>query len=234
MKTSSPESGYSQQELAADEQIRQKIVRQGVSALTDAELLSIVIRDGGKDRSALKLGTELLAHYNNSLTELGLADVSRLRMFGGMGLGRAVVVAAAMELGKRRKAEEAVSIQTITTKEDVVSLFKPLIAELPHEEFWALYLGASHRILDKIKISQGGVAGTVVDNRLIIKRALDKLAAAILIVHNHPSGISTPSPEDRTLTDRLKQAAALFDIQLTDHIIITSGECFSFRAEGLI
>lgn len=221
-------------ELSDDEKIRQKLIRQGASELTDAELLSIVLRDGGKEISAIGLSKALLARYNGNLTELGLAGIAQLRMFGGMGLSRAAIVSAAIELGKRRKVEEAVHIQTISTREDIVALFKPEIAELPHEEFWALYLGPSHRILDKIKISQGSATATIVDNRLIIKRALEKFATSIIIVHNHPSGQSCPSDPDIELTEKLQAAATLFDIQLIDHVIITSGESYSFRAQGLL
>ena len=155
-------------------------------------------------------------------------------MFQDMGLPRASVVAAAMELSKRLKVEESIDIRMIAAKDDVVALFKPLLADLPHEEFWALYLGASHRILDKIKISQGSATATLVDNRLIVKRALDKFATAIIIVHNHPSGQPAPSNPDIELTNKLRDAAALFDIRLLDHIVVTSGESYSFRANGLL
>ena len=223
-----------EKELTPDETIRQKLIRQGASELTDAELLSIILRDGGKDSTAIALSEALLNHYQGNLTELGLEKIAKLRMFRSLGIGRAAVVAAAMELGKRRKVEESINIQAIQGKEDVVALFKPLISELPHEEFWALYLGASNRILDKVKISQGSSTATIVDNRLIIKRALDKFATSVIIVHNHPSGQPKPSLQDEEITTKLKEAAALFDIRLTDHIIITAGESFSFLGNGLL
>ncbi|MDL2230571.1 DNA repair protein RadC [Alistipes sp. OttesenSCG-928-L06] len=223
-----------EKDLTSDETIRQKLIRQGASGLTDAELLSIILRDGGKELSAIGLSEALLDHYNGNLTELGLEKINKLRMFRGMGIGKAAVVAAAMELGKRRKVEESVNIRAISGKEDVVALFKPLISELPHEEFWALYLGASNRILDKVKISQGSSTATIVDNRLIVKRALDKFATSIIIVHNHPSGQPKPSTQDEEITAKLKAAAALFDIRLTDHIIVTAGESFSFLGNGIL
>jgi DNA repair protein RadC len=218
----------------SDEAIRQKLIRQGAAGLTDAELLSIVLRDGGKDQSAIELSEALLDRYNGNLTGLGLERIAALRMFRGMGIARAAVVAAALELGKRRKAEEAVGIDVITGRDDVVAIFKPLIAELPHEEFWALFLGAANRILDKVRISQGGTAATIVDNRLIVRRALDQFAASIVIVHNHPSGQPEPSVQDRQVTEKLRAALNFFDIHLTDHIVVTSGECFSFREKGLL
>lgn len=202
--------------------------------MTDAELLSIILREGSKNLSSIQLSEEVLNHYNGNLTELGLEKPAKLRMLHGMGIARAAVIAAAMELGKRRKVEESVNIHTITGKEDAVALFKPLISELPYEEFWALYLGASNSILDKVKISQGSSTATIVDNRLIIKRALDKFATSIIIVHNHPSGHPKPSPQDEEITRKLKAAAELFDIRLTDHIIITAGESFSFLGNGLL
>lgn len=218
----------------ADEKIRQKLIRQGASELTDAELLSIVLRDGGKGRSAIALSEELLASHHGSLTELGLERFAALRMFSGMGLVRAAAVAATLELGKRRKTEEAVALSAITSRDDVVAIFKPIIAELPHEEFWALFLGAAGRILDKIRISQGGQAATIVDNRVIVRRAIDRFAQSVVIVHNHPSGQSKPSVQDRELTERLRTALDFFDIVLTDHIVIATGECFSFRENGLL
>lgn len=217
-----------------DEKVREKLISKGASGLTDGELLSVIMRNGPNGESALELAERLLAHYNGNLTEMSLAGISRLRMFGSMGIARAAVVSAALELARRRQSEEAAAVDRLSSKDDVVAYFKPLIAELPYEEFWAVYLGVSNRILDKVKISQGGVSGTVVDTRLIIKRALDKLASSIIIVHNHPSGNPVPSDEDHTVTERLRDAASLFDIILADHVIITSGECFSFRAEGLL
>lgn len=221
-------------ERASDETIRQKLVRQGAAELTDAELLSIILRDGGKELSAIQLSEDILQHYDGNLTELGLEKITKLRMFRGMGIGRAAVISAAMELGKRRKTEESLNIETVTTKEDVVAIFKPLISELPYEEFWALYLGASNRILDRVKISQGSATAILVDNRLIVKRALDKFATSLIIVHNHPSGQPEPSQSDIELTEKLKNAAGLFDIHLADHIVITAGESFSFRGRDLL
>lgn len=216
-----------------DEDVRRKLNLQGVSGLTNAELISILLRTKKKE-SAIRISFDILHHFDDNLTRLGLEKVSDLRRVAGMGLPSASMIAAALELGKRLKLEEAVNIDTIRTKEDVVALFKPSLAGLPHEEFWALYLGASHRIIDRIKISQGSATATIVDNRLIIRRALDKFATSLIIVHNHPSGNPTPSAQDAELTEKLGKAAGLFDIQLTDHIIITTGESYSFRANGLL
>ncbi len=218
----------------SDAAVREKLLARGTGALTDEELLSVVLREGGKDLSALEVSRELLTRHNGSLAELSLAGLSELRMVRGMNLGRAAVVAAAMELGRRRKAEEALAIENVSSNDEVVALFKPLLAGLPHEEFWAVYLGPSNRILEKVKIGQGGTAGVVVDYKLIVKRALDRLASSMIVVHNHPSGNPSPGESDRMLTERLRAAAELFDIRLLDHVIVTPGESFSFRAEGLL
>lgn len=217
-----------------DADVRQKLVSVGAASLSDAELLSLIIRDGSNGTSAIELASDLLSNYGNNLTELGLAEIPKLRMFKNMGIGRAAVVAAAMELAKRRKVDEAVTIECINNNDDVISIFKPIIGELNYEEFWVTYLGTSNRILDKIKIGQGGSNGLVVDNRLIIKRALDKFAVSMILVHNHPSGSPEPGNSDRMLTDKLVEAASFFDIRVLDHIIITSGSCLSFRAEGYL
>ena len=215
-----------------DELVRQKLLAKGAQGLTDAELLSIIIRNTSNGESALALSQSLLDRYNGNLSELAKTDISKIRMFGGMGVSRAAILSAALELGRRRHQSETAAIERFDTKDDVVKYFKPLIAELPYEEFWALNLGVSNRLLDKVKISQGGINGAVVDARLIVKRALDKLATSIIIVHNHPSGNCQPGHSDKILTEKLKNAVAFFDITLADHIIITSGECYSFRANG--
>jgi DNA repair protein RadC len=139
---------------------------------------------------------------------------------------------AAAELG-RRAAGGVPQVSVITSKEDVVSIFAPL-AELPHEEFWALYLSSSGRVIDRVKLSQGGVSGTVVDHKLVVKRAVELLAASIILVHNHPSGLAEPSPQDLALTETLVSAAALFDIAVVDHVIISGSGAFSFAESGAI
>ncbi len=212
-----------------------KLQVKGPASLSDAELLSVIFRTGiPKQKTALELSEEILRTFEGNLTELGKASFSRLRMTAGMGETKAVVLAAVMEISKRCKMEESVTIQTVTSKEHIIALFKPMLSELPYEEFWALFLGASNKIIDRIKISQGGTSVTIVDNRLIIKRALDKLASSVIIVHNHPSGNPEPSAKDIELTERLDEALALLDIRLMDHIIVTYGECFSFRANNLL
>ena len=208
----------------SDKQVREKLIARGASALTDTELLSILLHGSGPGGPATELAGRLLDRFEGSLAELRSAE--------SLGIARAAVLSAALELGRRLRAEQSRSLDQVQTDRDVIEMFRPLIAELPYEEFWALYLNSSNRVLDRVRISQGGVSATVVDHRLIVKRAVEKLAHAVILVHNHPSGSELPSEEDRTVTERVAQAVSLFDIALLDHIIVTSGPCYSFRNEG--
>lgn len=205
----------------------------GAAALSDAELLALVIREGTELRSPLELAERILAAFGGSLAELGSAGVSRLRQTEGCGTKRAVQIAAAAELARRITREKTQGIETVTGKADIARLFAPL-AELPHEEFWVVYLTSGGRIIDRARASQGGVSGTVVDHKIIVKRAVELLATSIILVHNHPSGIAQPSRDDAAVTETISAAAALFDINIVDHIIIAAGGCFSFRENGLL
>lgn len=221
-----------EQDKYTDREIRERLVTQGAEALSDAELLSILLRDGQNGKPAVELASRLLERFDDSLARMGRCDLAQIRQVEGLGVARAAVVIAALELGRRYRADENFMRDTIHSNRDVIEVFRPLLADLPYEEFWAVYLSASNRVLDKIRISQGGVTGTVVDYRIIVKRAVELLASAVILVHNHPSGSPQPSPEDLTVTGKLSRAASLFDIQLADHVIITAGECYSFRQEG--
>ena len=198
----------------------------GVDALTDRELLSLLTED---EQSA----EALLAAYGGSLARVGSEEAARLRMIGGLGLRRARMLLAAAELGRRITAARAAETDVVSSSDDVVRLFRPQLETLSHEECWA-YLTSSNRIIERQRVSQGGVQGTVVDHRLIIKRALELLATQLILIHNHPSGAAEASPQDKVLTERIAQAAALFDIRLLDHIIIAREGDFSFLREGLI
>lgn len=215
----------------SDAQVREKLWHRGPASLSDAELLSILLGKGEGGLSALELAEKVLQKTGN-LLQLSLLSPKELRMVENLGLGRAAHVATALELGRRFRAQEALSKDTLESDRDVIELFQPRLATLIHEEFWVVYLNTSNKILEQIRISQGGISGTVVDVRLIIKRALERLASAILLVHNHPSGNPAPSDQDRQITRQISQAAALFDIRVIDHIIITAGSCHSFRRDG--
>ncbi len=213
--------------------IRNKLITRGVGALTDAELISLVVDDGSAREDAVKLGEEILTQCG-SVAAFASMDIARLRMVEGIGLKRAGRIVAAAELGRRVSALQVNDVVTINSSSDAVNIFRPLFEGLQHEECWVLYLTNSNRVIERQRVSQGGVQGTVVDHRLIAKRALELLATQIIMAHNHPSGSAEASRQDITLTNRIVDALSLFDIRLLDHLIITRSEEFSFRSRGLI
>lgn len=217
-----------------DKEVREKLATRGAESLTDAELIGVVIQEGDPGESAVELAERVLSAAGESLVQLARMDLGRLRQTAGLGVKRAAWLSAALELGRRLKIEEASAAEFLRGHHDVVRIFRPLLAGLPHEEFWVVYLTTANRVMDRVKISQGGVSGTVVDHKLIVKRAVELLASSIIMVHNHPSGIAKPSPDDLAVTERVARAASLFDIALVDHIIISQESFFSFRLEKLL
>ncbi len=220
-------------ERSTDREIREKLVSRGVESLSDAELISIILGDGG-EYSAIETATRILDANGSSLLTLSRADMPRLRMTEGIGMRRAAVLTAAFELAVRLRNQEAAAPSVIRTKDDVAEIFAPQLSRLKHEEMWALYLTSANSVIEKRRISQGGVTSLTVDYKLVVKRAIELLSPAMIIVHNHPSGIASPSPEDIALTARITEAAALFDILLVDHIIIADNASYSFRQHGHI
>lgn len=218
-----------------DKQLREKLVARGPESLTDVELLAVLLQDGAASHdSTTELAEKILANPENTFTSLSRMDIRQLRMIGSIGMRKAALLSAAFELSRRTAIETAEAPAAIRSNDDVFKMFQPQLSALPHEEFWVLYLSSANTVIDKAKVSQGGVSATVVDHKLIVKRAVELLASGLILVHNHPSGVARPSDEDRFLTDKIELAASLFDIAVLDHLIITSGECFSFRKEGLI
>lgn len=203
------------------------MVARGIGSLDDRELLTLLTDDE-------QLAGALLESAGGSLARLADEDLARLRMIGGLGLRRARMLLAAAEFGRRVALARDEGADIISTSDDVVRLFRPLLGKLTYEECWVLYLTASNRIIERQRISQGGVQGTVVDHRLIIKRALELLATQIVLVHNHPSGTPEASAQDKALTEKIARAAELFDIRLLDHLIIARDGDFSFLREGLL
>lgn len=199
----------------------------GVESLTDRELLLLLTGDE-------HLSEALMSSCGDSLAGIAAEPEARLRMMGGLGLQKARLLLLAAEFGRRVAVSRAQEADVITTSDDVVRLFRPQLETLLHEECWAVYLTSSNRIVERQRISQGGVQGTVVDHRLIVKRALELLATQLILIHNHPSGAAEASPQDKVLTERVAKAAALFDIRLLDHVIIAREGDYSFRREGLI
>ncbi len=206
--------------------IADKLAARGAEALTDCELLTLLTEDG-------QLAAALLDAYGGSCRRIAAEELSRLRMAQGLGLKRAQTLLAAAEFGRRAAAgvEEA---DVIATSDDVARLFRPQLESLAHEECWAVYLTSSNRVVERQRISQGGVQGTVVDHRLVVKRALELLATQLILIHNHPSGAAEPSAQDKALTEKVTRAAALFEIRLLDHVIVSREGDFSFRAAGLM
>jgi len=219
---------------AAEDRPREKLIEKGTSSLSDAELLGILISSGTKDKSAVDLGRELLCMANNNLNNLAKLSVSDLRKLHGIGPARAVTIAAALELGRRRKMAEVQDTIQIRASKDVADIFQPLLSDLSHEEFWILYLNRSNKVISRMKLSQGGVSGTVTDVRIVMKKAVELLASGIILCHNHPSGNLNPSDADSKITQKIKEAGSFMDIQLLDHLIISDKDYYSFADNGLI
>lgn len=210
-----------------------KIATRGIGSLTDSELLSLLLGEGNAAMSAEEMAAKILAECG-SLSALGRTDIARLRMTEGVGLKRAVRIAAAAEFGRRFMSAQAAEVDSIASSDDVTAIFRPLFDGMKYEECWVLYLTNSNRIIERQRLSSGGVQGTVVDRRLVAKRALELLATQVIMVHNHPSGSAVPSDGDKQLTAGIDEALKLFDIRLLDHIIIAGDESFSFRQSGLL
>lgn len=219
-------------EWSFEDRPREKLLSKGISSLSDAELIAIIIGSGNRDESAVELSKRILGSVDHNLNELGKKSVDELIKFKGIGEAKAIGIVAAMELGKRRKMSEIVQKQKITSSRDVYEMFHPVLADLPHEEFWVLLLNRSNKIIDKHKISQGGISGTVTDVRLILRLAIEKLASSVILCHNHPSGNNQPSDADVSITNKIKDAGKLMEIALLDHIIVTDGKYYSFADEG--
>ena len=213
--------------------LHDRLRSRGASALTDEELLALLIEAEGDNRDPQSVARQLIAACG-SMAEVAHTELSRLRMTEGLGLRRAERLTVAAEFGRRVARATARDVECITSDGDVVQLMRPIFDGLSHEECWALYLTSSNRIIERQRVSQGGVQATVVDHRLIVKRALELLSTQIILVHNHPSGAASPSDADKVLTRKIKEAAALFDIQLLEHIIISSEVHFSLRREGMM
>lgn len=214
--------------------IADKLSLRGAAALSDEELVAVVIAETPSDDAAVATARAVVAECGGRLAGVAACDLARLRMVAGLGKAKALRLKAAVEIGSRVAQSSAAAHDVIASDKDVVRIMEPIIGALQHEECWVLYLASSGRVLERMRISQGGVQSTVVDCRLIIKRALELLAVQIVIVHNHPSGTPEPSAQDITLTERVTEAAALFDIRLLDHVIISHGNHYSFRGHNLV
>ncbi len=217
-----------------DDRPREKLLLKGRGALSDAELIAILIGSGSRDESAVGLSKRILASTEHNLSELGKLSIKDLIKFKGIGEAKAVSIAAALELGRRRSGGEALVRKRITCSKDAVDILQPIIGDLAHEEFWVLFLNNSNKVLRKEQLSKGGITGTLVDVRLVMKTALELGAVALVLAHNHPSGTLKASAADKQLTSKLKLAGQSLDISILDHIIVTEKAYFSFADNQLL
>lgn len=218
---------------AEEDRPREKMLLKGVSALSDAELLGILIGSGNKSETAVELSQRILHSVSNNLNTLGKLEIKDLiKDFKGIGEAKAITIVAALELGKRRKLSEALVSPQITSSKDVYDIFHPILADLKHEEVWVLFLNRANKVVKNIQISKGGMTATVVDIRLIMKEGIQTLASAMVLCHNHPSGNTHPSDDDDQITKRLKEAGHIMDIRLLDHIIVCDNSYYSYMDTG--
>ncbi len=227
------EDNLSIKNWAEDDKPREKLMLKGKSVLSDAELLAILIGSGSRNETAVGLCQRILKSVDNNLNALGKLSITQLSNFKGIGEAKAISIIAAMEIGRRRRAEDAVELVKISSSKMVFEIMQPIIGELPHEEFWVIYLNNSNKVIAKTQISKGGITGTVADKRIIFKNAFENNAVAVILTHNHPSGKLEPSDADIQITKELKLAGKQLDVRVLDHIIITENGFFSFADEEI-
>jgi DNA repair protein RadC len=227
-------ASFSIKNWSQDDQPREKLLYKGKAVLSDAELVAILIGSGNRDESAVDLCKRILASVDNNLNALGKLSIKQLTEFKGIGDAKAITIAAALELGRRRRGEEVIEKKKITSSASVFELMQPVIGELQHEEFWIVYLNNSNKIIQKNQLSKGGITGTLVDVRLVLKNALEFGATGLILAHNHPSGTLKPSEADKQITQKLKNAAESLDIKVLDHLIVTENAYFSFADENIL
>jgi DNA repair protein RadC len=217
---------------AEEDRPREKLLLKGKSALSDAELLAIIISSGNEKETAVDLAKRILSSAGNNLNELGRLDIETLKKFKGIGEAKAISIVAALEIGRRRQASSPEEKPIVLSSRQAYNVLQAELADLPFEAFVILHLNRRKQLIGKQQVSIGGIAGTVVDKRIILKSAIEKLSSSIIIAHNHPSGNLNPSEQDIKITKELKQACALVDIILDDHLIIGNGNYYSFTDEG--
>ena len=228
-------SGLTIKDWAVEDRPREKLLNRGRNSLTDAELIGILIGSGNKNLSAVDLAKQILKHVGNNLNELAMLEVEDLRNFKGIGKAKAINIISALELGRRRRALTTSNKPRITASEDVYELMKPRLLDLSHEEFWILLLNRANLVLKEELISSGGVAGTIVDPKIIFKKALDQKATGVILVHNHPSGNPKPSKSDIAITRKIVAAGNLLEISILDHVIFTDYQGhYSFADKNML
>ena len=219
---------------AVEDRPREKMLANGARALSDAELIAILIGSGNAEETAVELSRRILHSVENNLNDLGKKNSDYLTRFKGIGDAKALNIMAAMELGRRRREQDNPGKPGISGSREAADLFMPVLGDLEHEEFWILLLNRHNKVIDRFMASKGGITGTVIDVRSIMKSAIDKLATSMILCHNHPSGNLSPSDADQQITQKLKEAGKIVDIQVLDHLIITQKKYFSFADEGML
>jgi len=219
---------------SVEDRPREKMLSKGIESLSDAEILAILIISGTKNFTALELAKNLLHLAGNNLSELGKLKIEEICSIKGIGQAKAIGILAAVELGRRRKFGEPLKKKQIRSSYDVHKIMQPKLGDLSHEEFWILLMNRSNKVIDTICISKGGTTGTVIDTKIILNKAIAKLACGLIICHNHPSGNTKPSEADKNITHKIAQASKTMDISLLDHIIIAENSFYSFADEGML
>lgn len=227
-----PNENLSIKAWAEADRPREKLLQKGRQQLSKAELLAILIGSGSAEESALHLAQRILKAVDENLHELGKCTIAELMQFKGIGAAKAVTIAAALELGRRRELSDVRNRPQVRSSRDGFNAIAPLLMDLPHEEFWMLLLNRANRVLSRVQVSSGGMAGTVVDARIVFRKALEGKACSVILAHNHPSGNLHPSQADIDLTKKLKSAGQLLDITVLDHLIISERGYYSFADEG--
>ena len=220
--------------LAEDDRPREKFVLKGRNALSDAELLAIIMGSGNREDSAVELARKILDSVGNNWYNLSLLQISDLMKFKGIGDAKAISICSALEIGRRRAAQEVPEKVQISSSSDLFKVLHPYLGDLQTEQFWAIFLNQNNRILGKVQLSSGGINQSVVDVRILFKNALEHFATGIVVAHNHPSGNLKPSQEDLKITKQITEAGKLLNIQLLDHVIISQNSYFSFADESLL
>ena len=219
---------------AEEDRPREKMLLKGKAALSDAELIAIIIGSGTVNEDAIALAQRILDSVNANLSELGRRSIKDLMKFKGIGEAKAISITAAVELGRRRQFSDVMQKDTLTSSRDVFDMMLPQLIDLPYEEFWILQLNRANHVIGRARISAGGVSGTVVDSKMVFKPAIEVLATSIILVHNHPSGNLKPSQADIELTRKLKEAGKHLDIAVLDHIIVAYSGFYSFADENIM
>ena len=219
---------------AVDDRPREKMIQHGASALSDTELLAILINNGSKEKSAVALAREIYQLGQNNLNSLGKLNLKELQVVKGIGEAKAISIAAALELGRRRQSSDVLENITIKSSREIATYLKTVLQDFQYEVFAVIFLNRANKIKHFEIVSKGGIAGTVADPRIILKKAILEEASSIILSHNHPSGNVKPSKADEDITQKIKQAAALIDIKVLDHIIVSDEGYFNFADEGLL